>query len=300
MRSTREARTDTTSSERHTPGQDPAPSPAAHQVCADLQTLLHAEHITPVDARAVSKPLFTRLHEVEEGTAEYSYVRNTLVELNLPLVHYAARRYFSRPEPSEDIIQVGVIGLIKAINRFDPEREVEFPTFALPTIFGEIKRHFRDASWAVRVPRVLQERRLQLAAATSTLEQRMGHRPSTAELAEHLHLSPAEVEEGRRAGNGYTAASLDAPGGADRTEDALADRIGYDDPDLEKVENLIALQPAIDELPAQDRQILAMHYGQEMTQSEIGAELGISQTHVSRLLARILGRLRRRLNVSER
>ncbi|NGN64762.1 SigB/SigF/SigG family RNA polymerase sigma factor [Streptomyces sp. A7024] len=300
MHSARAARTDTASSERDTPGQHPAPPPTPSAAPADLRALLQSEHLTPADARAVSKPLFVRLNEVEEGTAEYSYVRNTLVELNLPLVRYAARRYFSRPEPSEDVIQVGIIGLIKAINRFDPERGVEFPTFALPTIFGEIKRHFRDGSWAVRVPRALQERRLLLASATSTLEQRLGRRPTTPELADHLDLTPDEVAEGLRAGNGYTATSLDAPGEHGRTDDTLADHLGREDPDLEKVENLVALQPALDELPEQDRRILSMHYGQEMTQAEIGAELGISQTHVSRVLTRILNRLRRRLNVPER
>jgi RNA polymerase sigma-B factor len=125
--------------------------------------------VSPTDARAMSKVLFVRMATLEEGTHEYQYVRNTLVELNLALVHFAAARFRTRSEPMEDIVQVATIGLIKAIDRFDPAREVEFPTFALPTVLGEIKRFFRDTSWAVHVPRRLQELRLVLARAGDDL-----------------------------------------------------------------------------------------------------------------------------------
>ena len=142
--------------------------------------------VSTVDARTLSTSLFKRLATLEEGTAEYSYVRNTLVELNLSLVKFAARRFRSRSEPIEDIVQVGTIGLIKAINRFDAERGVEFTSFALPTIVGEIKRFFRDTSWAVQVPRRLQELRIDLAKARDAMEQHLGRCPTAAELAEHL------------------------------------------------------------------------------------------------------------------
>jgi RNA polymerase sigma-B factor len=164
------------------------------------------------DARALSKTLFKRLKALEEGTHEYQYVRNTLIELNLPLVRFAAGRFRTRSEPLEDIVQVGTIGLIKAIDRFDIEREVEFPTFAMPTILGEIKRFFRDTTWSVRVPRRLQELRLRLAKASEELGQKLDRAPTVPELARFLDVSQEEVVEGMIASNGYSASSL---GGAD-------------------------------------------------------------------------------------
>jgi RNA polymerase sigma-B factor len=249
--------------------------------------------VGPLDARALSKSLFERLRILEEGTHEYAYVRNTLVELNLALVKFAAKRFATRSEPMEDIIQVGTIGLIKAIDRFDPEREVEFPTFAMPTIMGEIKRFFRDTSWSVRVPRRLQELRLTLAKATDALEQRLDRAPTVQELAEHLGLSEEEVLEGMAASNAYTAASLDAAGpDPDESEAALNARIGFDEPGLEGIENLESLKPLIAQLSDRERTILSLRFGEELTQSQIGERLGISQMHVSRLLSRTLARLR--------
>ncbi|MFE2432871.1 RNA polymerase sigma factor SigF [Streptomyces sp. NPDC059373] len=257
------------------------------------------DEVNPVDARALSKTLFLRLQVLEEGTSEHAYVRNTLVELNLALVKFAASRFRSRSEPMEDIVQVGTIGLIKAIDRFELSRGVEFPTFAMPTIVGEIKRFFRDTSWSVRVPRRLQELRLDLAKAGDELAQRLDRAPTVAELAEKLQLSEAEVIEGMGASNAYTASSLDAQPDEDDSEGALADRIGYEDHGLEGIENVESLKPLIAELPTRDRQILSLRFVANMTQSEIGEELGISQMHVSRLLTRTLGRLRRGMLVEE-
>jgi RNA polymerase sigma-B factor len=255
--------------------------------------------VGPVDARALSKTLFQRLERLEEGTHEYSYVRNTLVELNLALVRFAASRFRSRSEPMEDIVQVGTIGLIKAIDRFELSRGVEFPTFAMPTIVGEIKRFFRDTSWSVRVPRRLQELRLDLAKAGDALAQQLDRAPTVPELAAKLQISEEEVVEGMGASNAYTASSLDAQPVEDDSEGSLSDRIGYEDHSLEGVENVESLKPLIAELPARDREILSMRFVANMTQSEIGDELGISQMHVSRLLTRTLGRLRRGLLVEE-
>jgi RNA polymerase sigma-B factor len=257
------------------------------------------DEIGPVDARALSKTLFARLQALEEGTSEYSYVRNTLVELNLALVKFAAARFRTRSEPMEDIIQVGTIGLIKAIDRFELSREVEFPTFAMPTIVGEIKRFFRDTSWSVRVPRRLQELRLDLAKAGDELAQKLDRTPTVRELAERLGLPEEEVVEGMAASNAYTASSLDAQPAEDDPEGALADRIGYEDHDLEGVEYVESLKPLIAGLPERDREILSLRFVGNLTQSEIGEELGISQMHVSRLLSRTLSRLRRGLMVEE-
>lgn len=257
------------------------------------------DEVAPSDARAMSKTLFERLGILEEGTHEYSYVRNTLIELNLALVKFAASRFRSRSEPMEDIIQVGTIGLIKAIDRFEPTREVEFPTFAMPTIIGEIKRFFRDTSWSVRVPRRLQELRLDLAKAGDELAQLLDRAPTVQELAERLDLSRDEVVEGMAASNAYTASSLDAQPEEDDTEGTLADRIGYEDHGLEGIEYVESLKPLIAELPPRDRRILSLRFVANMTQSEIGEELGISQMHVSRLLSRTLVRLRKGLMIEE-
>ncbi|MFD4117996.1 RNA polymerase sigma factor SigF [Streptomyces niveus] len=249
--------------------------------------------VAPKDAREISRIFFVRLAELEEGTHEHQYVRNTLIELNLALVRYAATRFRNRSDQMEDIVQVGTIGLIKAIDRFELSREVEFATFAVPYIVGEIKRFFRDTSWAVHVPRRLQELRIDLAKATDELSQRLDRAPTTAELAEYLDLDENEIIEGVVASNGYTAGSIDMP--SDDTAESsspLSDRLGSPDAQLEAAENVQALKPLIDELDDREKWILQMRFGAEMTQSEIGQELGVSQMHVSRLLSRITGRLR--------
>ncbi|CAL9440877.1 RNA polymerase sigma factor FliA [Streptomyces sp. enrichment culture] len=266
---------------------------------AGLPDIPAYDEVAPADARALSKTLFERLESLEEGTYEYAYVRNTLVELNLALVKFAASRFRSRSEPMEDIVQVGTIGLIKAIDRFELPRGVEFPTFAMPTIIGEIKRFFRDTSWSVRVPRRLQELRLDLAKAGDELAQQLDRSPTVAELAERLGISNEEVVEGMAAANAYTASSLDAQPEEDDTEGTLADRIGYEDHGLEGIEYVESLKPLIAELPARDRKILSLRFVAGMTQSEIGEELGISQMHVSRLLSRTLVRLRKGLTAEE-
>ncbi|MFE2015819.1 SigB/SigF/SigG family RNA polymerase sigma factor [Streptomyces sp. NPDC059491] len=245
------------------------------------------------DARTLSVALFARLRFLEEGTPEYAYVRNTLIELNLSLVKFAARRFRNRAEPTEDIVQVGTIGLIKAIDRFDPGRAVDFSAFALPTIVGEMKRFFRDTSWAVRVPRRLQELRIDLAKSADTLEQRLGRRPSRAELAEQLHVTEESVAEGQLAAHGYAARSLDVSAGdEDSTTGTSARHLATSEPSYELIESLTSLRPLLERLDDRDRRILELRFGEELTQAEIGRQVGLSQMHVSRLLTRILGELR--------
>ncbi|PBC76036.1 RNA polymerase sigma-B factor [Streptomyces sp. TLI_235] len=247
--------------------------------------------VAPADAKVLSSALFARLRRLEEGTAEYSYVRGTLVELNLSLVRYVARRFRQSGEPMDDIVQVGTVGLIKAIDRFDPDRGLEFVTLAVPTVLGEIKRFFRDATWAVHVPRRLQELRLALAKASDRLEQDLGRPATVAELAAHLEITEGDVVEGMIARNAHTAGSLDL-GSDDDGDGSLLRRLGRHDPGLEKVENLQALKPLVAALAERDRAILHMRFVDDMTQADIGARLGVSQMQVSRLLARILSRLR--------
>jgi len=264
---------------------------------------VNAAEVEPLDSRVLSRTLFERLAGLEPGTPEHQYVRGTLIELNLALVKFAASRFRSRSEPMDDIIQVGTIGLIKAIDRFDPAREVEFPTFAMPTVVGEIKRFFRDTSWAVRVPRRLQELRLELAKATDQLQQEYDRSPTVAELAARLRIDEQEVLEGMAAANAYTASSLDAPGsgsgGDEELDIALSDRIGVEDAGIEGIENLESLRPLIAQLPERQRRILALRFVGGLTQSQIGEELGLSQMHVSRLLSRTLARLRAGMLVDE-
>ncbi|MCF3122298.1 MULTISPECIES: RNA polymerase sigma factor SigF [Streptomyces] len=250
--------------------------------------------MTPQDARDLSRVFFDRLASLEEGTAEYQYARNTLIEMNMSLVRYAAGRFRHRADEMEDIVQVGMIGLIKAIDRFELSRDTQFATFAVPYITGEIKRFFRDTSWAVHVPRRLQEARVELAKATEELSTRLGRAPRVAELAALMNLDEDEVVEAQVAANGYNSTSLDASvhGDPDEGEAALADFIGEEDPALELVEDFHTLAPLLAELGDRDRRILHLRFVDELTQAQIGERLGVSQMHVSRLLARTLERLR--------
>nr|WP_073501279.1 SigB/SigF/SigG family RNA polymerase sigma factor [Actinacidiphila paucisporea] len=280
----------------------PAPSPsptapgAAH--VGELPWIEDAGKVAPRDARSLSKVFFDRLQDLEEGTAEYAYARNTLIEMNMSLVHFSARRFRGRgPEEWDDILQVGTIGLIKAIDRFELSREVEFTTFAVPYIVGEMKRFFRDTTWAVHVPRRLQELRVELAKARDHLTAVLDSPPSVAELAAYLELSQEEVIEGLVASNGYTAGSIDLPttdsedAGSD-TGRSYAETLGACDPAMELIEDFQSLAPLLGKLDERERTLLRLRFGQEMTQAEIGEQLGYSQMHVSRLLTRTLTKLR--------
>lgn len=252
--------------------------------------------VAPRDARELSRQFFRRLSELEEGTYEHQYARNTLIEMNMSLVRFAAGRFRGRSDDMEDIVQTGMIGLIKAIDRFELSREAEFTSFALPYIVGEIKRFFRDTTWAVHVPRRLQELRVELAKAREELASRLDRDPTVAELATLMNLSPAEVVEGQLASNGYNSSSLDAALNGDGPEDGeavLADFIGVQEEGLQLVEDFQALAPLMAELSDRDRQIIHLRFVEEATQAEIGERLGCSQMHVSRLIKRIITRDRK-------
>ncbi|MFF4440984.1 RNA polymerase sigma factor SigF [Streptomyces sp. NPDC001621] len=263
-----------------------------HAQGSELPEVVDPSRVAPKDARELSR--VGRLAVLEEGTPEFQYARNTLIEMNMSLVRYAAGRFRSRgAEEMEDIVQVGMIGLIKAIDRFELSREAEFTSFAIPYIVGEIKRFFRDTTWAVHVPRRLQEARVQLARATEELRGRLGRVPTDGELSELMSLPVEEVREARLAANGYTSASLDATiHGSEDGEAALADFIGAEDRALGLVEDFHALAPLIAGLDERDRRILHMRFVDELTQAQIGEQLGVTQMHVSRLLTRCLARLR--------
>jgi RNA polymerase sigma-B factor len=248
--------------------------------------------------RARTRELFIELAAAGDDDLDRRRVRDQLVEMHLPLVEYLARRFRNRGEPLDDLVQVATIGLIKSIDRFDLERGVEFSTYATPTIVGEIKRHFRDKGWAIRVPRRLQEMKLSLNKATAELSQRHGRAPTVAELASYLDLSEDDVLEGLESANAYSAISLDAPDIADDSP-AVSDSLGAVDDALEGVVYRESLKPLLDKLPPREKNILMLRFFVNMTQSQIAADLGISQMHVSRLLARTLAQLREGLLIEE-
>ena len=255
------------------------------------------DHSTP--DRTQARELFERLAALPPDSPERTQIRSTLVELHLPLVEYLARRFRNRGEWLDDLTQVATIGLIKSIDRFDLERGVEFSTYATPTIVGEIKRHFRDKGWAVRVPRRLQELKLSLTKAIGDLAQREGRAPTVSELAQHLQMSEEEVLEGLESANAYSTVSLDAPDSGDEDAPAVADSLGMIDDALEGVEYRESLKPLLERLPPREKKILLLRFFGNMTQSQIAAELGISQMHVSRLLARTLAQLREGLTTDD-
>ncbi|GAA2781087.1 RNA polymerase sigma factor SigF [Kitasatospora paracochleata] len=246
------------------------------------------------EARALSDALFRRLAGLEPGTRTYSYVRGTIIELNMPLVRFVAGRFRHRSEELEDILQVGTVGLIKAVDGYDLDRDVEFVTYAIPTISGEIKRFFRDTSWPVRVPRSVQELYLLVARASDRLEQDLGRLPTTVELAEELDLSEEQAAAGLRAGRMYRADSLDAlrDRDADEPGGALLDRIGSCDPRLELVDLREAVRPLLGKLPERERRVLLLRFWGHQTQSQIASRIGVSQMHVSRILSATLTWLR--------
>ncbi|MFE9770979.1 RNA polymerase sigma factor SigF [Streptomyces sp. NPDC005931] len=248
--------------------------------------------------RSGARAMFLRLRTLQDGTPEYAELRNQLVRMHLPLVEHLARRFRNRGEPLDDLTQVATIGLIKSVDRFDPDRGVEFSTYATPTVVGEIKRHFRDKGWAVRVPRRLQELRLALTTATAELSQLHGRSPTVHELAEKLAISEEEVLEGLESANAYSTLSLDVPDTDDESP-AVADTLGAEDEALEGVEYRESLKPLLEDLPPREKRILLLRFFGNMTQSQIAQEVGISQMHVSRLLARTLAQLREKLLVEE-
>ena len=246
--------------------------------------------------RAEVRQLFLEYLDAPEH--DRARLRERLVDQYIGLVEFLARRFRNRGEPLEDLVQVGTIGLLKAIERFDLEREVEFSTYATPTIVGELKRHFRDKGWAVRVPRRLQELHLELTKIVSTLGQELGRSPTVAEIAKAAGTSEENVLEGLEIAQAYNFTSLDAPIDSDDAgSTSFADQLGTDDDQLLNLEYRAALAPEMAKLPERERRILYLRFFKGMTQSEIADKLGISQMHVSRLLNRTLMRLREALEV---
>ncbi|MCD6641094.1 MAG: SigB/SigF/SigG family RNA polymerase sigma factor, partial [Nocardioides sp.] len=206
-----------------------------------------------------------------------------------------ARRFRNRGEPLEDLVQVGTIGLIKAIDRFEPGRGVEFSTYATPTVIGEIKRHFRDKGWAIRVPRRLQELRIQIAGTTAELTQRLGRSPTPRELADAIGCSLEDVMEGIESSHAYATLSLDASDDSDDGPPSMLATMGVSDVNIEHVEIRESIRPLLQGLGEREKRILLLRFFKNMTQTQIAEEIGVSQMHVSRLLTRTLDQLRESL-----
>jgi RNA polymerase sigma-B factor len=241
------------------------------------------------------EPLFEEFERLPEDDPRRSEVRDALVTGYLPLAEHIAQRYSGKGIAKDDLVQVASVGLIHAVDRFDPAKGSDFLSYAVPTVMGEVRRHFRDTTWPMRVPRRLQELRISLNNANSELSQRLGRPPTESELARHLGITEAEALEGLEARQAYRPVSLDESPFDGDGRMPLAETMGDEDGALEFVENHEVLAPLIQELPERERRILALRYFGDMTQTQIAEEVGISQMHVSRLLKRTLNELREEL-----
>jgi RNA polymerase sigma-B factor len=240
-------------------------------------------------AREVDRELLRRLHEDGDVSA-----REQLVQRHLPLVRSLARRYAGRGEALEDIEQVGAIGLLKAIDRFELGREVSLATYATPTVVGEIKRHFRDKGWAIRVPRALQELNARMSSTIDRLTSRLGRSPSVTEIAAELETTPEEVLEALEVGTAYTTLSLSAGPGGEDDSDPL-ESLGEEDEEFARSEDRASLAPAMAHLPAREQEILRMRFEEGLPQTQIAERVGLSQMHISRLIRKALGTMRAEL-----
>jgi RNA polymerase sigma-B factor len=240
--------------------------------------------------------MFRELASLAADSSEFQRHRDKIVERCLPLADHIARRFEGRGEPRDDLVQVARVGLVNAVVRFDVDAGSDFVSFAVPTIMGEVRRHFRDNSWSVKVPRRLKELHLRLGAATAELSQRLGRAPTATELAAALGMDRAEVVEGLVAGSSYNTLSIDSGSGSDDDDArAIADTLGDADAGLDRIEDREALRPLLEALPERERTVLVLRFFDSMTQTQIAERVGISQMHVSRLLAKSLTRLRDQL-----
>ncbi|HXV93184.1 MAG TPA: SigB/SigF/SigG family RNA polymerase sigma factor [Pseudonocardia sp.] len=227
-------------------------------------------------------------------------LREELVTGFLPVAQHIARRFAHRGEPLDDLVQVATVGLINAIDRFSPERGDDFFSFAVPTISGEVRRHFRDQSWSMRVPRRLKDLHVSINGAVSDLSQRLGRAPRPSEIADHLGVPVSDVLEGLEAAEAYRSSSLDEMLSSEQGSATVGELVGAADAELERVDYRQALRPLLAELAPRERTIVLLRFFGSMTQTQIAEEVGISQMHVSRLLAQTLDRLRRRLDPETR
>lgn len=265
---------------------DDAEEPEAEETGEDLAPSL------PVAGYDDVTELFGRLAESEEGSTDHSAVREELISRCIPLADHIARKFSGRGEPFDDLTQVARVGLVHAVDRFDVERGSNFLSFAVPTIMGEVRRYFRDNTWAMRVPRRVKETHLRIGAAVDALSQSLGRSPTAKEIAAELDVDPDEVTQAVIAGNAYQPTSIDAASVGRDTEASLLDTLGEEESQFDRVEEYVAIRPLLAGLPERERRILTMRFFESMTQTQIAQQMGISQMHVSRILTKTLARLR--------
>ncbi|MEU1426728.1 SigB/SigF/SigG family RNA polymerase sigma factor [Nocardia sp. NPDC005746] len=239
------------------------------------------------------EPWFDKLAGMQAGTADRIRLREEIIALAMPMGEHIARRYTGRGVEYEDLAQVAALGVVLAVDRFDPGRGATFIGFAVPTIMGEVKRYFRDSTWAVRVPRAVKDTQQRVSVAIPQLFQRLGRNPTARELAEHLRLDPAEITQALIANNAYRADSLDTsePAEDDQAPSSPITSLGRTDPGYGLIEDSLTVGPLLAAMPTRDRAVLTLRYGHNHTQAQIARELGVSQMHVSRMLTRILSQL---------
>jgi RNA polymerase sigma-B factor len=249
------------------------------------------ETLTSAAAADTASELLAAMAAMPAGHPSRAALRDRAIEAWLPLAKHLANRYANRGEPTDDLVQTATIGLIKAVDKFDPDRGVDFAGYAIPTILGEIKRHFRDRTWSIRVPRRLQELRLHITEANTTLTHTLGRAPLVADIAAHLGITEEEVLEGLEGARAYNAASLSTPIGADGTTE-LGDTIADEQNDYELADLRATLEPALGRLDDRERKIVMLRFYGNQTQTQIAEQVGISQMHVSRLLTKALAKMR--------
>jgi RNA polymerase sigma-B factor len=239
---------------------------------------------------------------LDEQSIEYQRQRVVIIERCLPLANHIARRFSNRGEPLEDLVQVARMGLVQAVDRFDAENGADFLAFAVPTMMGEVRRHFRDHGWSVKVPRRLKELNSQLKRSGEELSHQLGRAPTASEVATHLGIDREDVVQAQIASSAYSTLSSDAPGGASDDDDdgrSVSRSFGDLDGNLDKVLDVETVRPLLAALPEREQSVLRLRFFENMTQTQIGERLGISQMHVSRLLARSLATLREQVQTPQ-
>ncbi|MEV6559131.1 RNA polymerase sigma factor SigF [Nocardia sp. NPDC051756] len=286
--SDRDDNADTVTDEAESPAEE-AETVTTEDAAEETETLEAVKTVAGYDDVGL---LFEQLGASKPGTARHTAIRAELISRCIPLADHIARKFSGRGEPFDDLTQVARVGLVHAVDRFDVERGSNFLSFAVPTIMGEVRRYFRDNTWAMRVPRRVKETHLRIGAAIDALSQRLGRSPTAKEIAAELDVDPDEVTQAVIAGNAYQPSSIDAATLGRDTDASLLDTLGEEETQFDRVEEYVAIRPLLAGLPERERRILTMRFFESMTQTQIAQQMGISQMHVSRILAKTLARLR--------
>jgi RNA polymerase sigma-B factor len=255
-----------------------------------------SQHRTGPDSEyADLRPMFAHLATLEPGTSEFARQRDAIIKRCLPLADHIARRFANRGQPLDDLVQVARVGLVNAVNRFNVQAGSDFLSFAVPTMMGEVRRYFRDYSWSLKVPRRFKDLTTHLNRGREDLSHTLGRAPNASELADYLGIDREEVLEGLIAADAYSTVSTDVPVSATDDKLVLSDQLGSEDANIERMLTVQALRPLITALPDRERLVLRLRFFDNMSQTQIAEQIGVSQMHVSRILARSIAVLREQL-----